>query len=443
MKKLLLSVGLLLLSATAALASNCVPFTYTLTNGTTADANQVMSNFNTLLNCSNNNLAHNGANSDITQLNGLTTPLMVPQGGTGLGTLTTGYLLEGNGGGTINLVAPSTLQSSGFINKLRDPTFVSWPNGTTGTIATAPSGSSYIAANGWAVGATGAAGVWAQVAGSGHYSAPFVGLYYVLKLTGAASNTDLWAAQRIGGSDGAALAGQTATVQFVVYNSTGTSLTPQVSTCYASAFNNFGTCTADLAATNLQPCANATWCIEAYTFSVSANASFGYQVKFDFGAQAANTQYVLIGAPDLRATPGVAGGLNAAPPAPELPGTAIELARDCQYYWTDYDNGTAPGTNTGAYFSLPGSFTGPSGGTQVNAISFGCRMRIAPTVTYYDFAGNASKVSQINNSATETDNLTPTAGPTHITTTGFYWQGNNATANTTSFMHVAAYADFW
>lgn len=37
-------------------ASNCSPFTYTLTNGTTADASQVMTNFNTLMDCANNNL---------------------------------------------------------------------------------------------------------------------------------------------------------------------------------------------------------------------------------------------------------------------------------------------------------------------------------------------------------------------------------------------------
>lgn len=90
----------LLLEANPALAANCSAFTYTLTNGTTADANQVMSNFNTLLNCANNNLAHNGANSDITSLSGLTTPLPVPQGGTGLGTLTSGAFVIGNGTGT-------------------------------------------------------------------------------------------------------------------------------------------------------------------------------------------------------------------------------------------------------------------------------------------------------------------------------------------------------
>jgi len=71
----------------------------------------VMSNFNTLLNCSNNNLAHNGANSDITQLTGITTPLTVPQGGTGLGTLTANGLVIGNGTSTPSFLATSTTDS--------------------------------------------------------------------------------------------------------------------------------------------------------------------------------------------------------------------------------------------------------------------------------------------------------------------------------------------
>ena len=41
--------------------------------------------------------AGDGANSDITSLTGLTTPLSVAQGGTGAATLSSGYLLRGNG----------------------------------------------------------------------------------------------------------------------------------------------------------------------------------------------------------------------------------------------------------------------------------------------------------------------------------------------------------
>jgi hypothetical protein len=47
----------LCLCGSAALASNCPPYTYTFTNGTTADASQVNTNFTSILNCANNSLA--------------------------------------------------------------------------------------------------------------------------------------------------------------------------------------------------------------------------------------------------------------------------------------------------------------------------------------------------------------------------------------------------
>lgn len=55
---------------------------FQLQNGTTADATQVMADFNQILNSVNANAAKNGANSDITSLLGLTTPLAPSVGGT-------------------------------------------------------------------------------------------------------------------------------------------------------------------------------------------------------------------------------------------------------------------------------------------------------------------------------------------------------------------------
>lgn len=91
-------------------------YTYTLTNGTTADANQVMANFNTVLTNVNNNAATNGTNSNITQITGLTTPLTVGQGGTGLGTLTANGLIIGNGTSTPTFITTSVTNSTAFWN---------------------------------------------------------------------------------------------------------------------------------------------------------------------------------------------------------------------------------------------------------------------------------------------------------------------------------------
>ncbi len=61
---------------------NALPFT--LQNGTTADATQVMADFDEIVNDVNNNAAHNGVNSDITALTALTTPITPAQGGTNI-----------------------------------------------------------------------------------------------------------------------------------------------------------------------------------------------------------------------------------------------------------------------------------------------------------------------------------------------------------------------
>jgi hypothetical protein len=89
-------------------AQNCATYTYTLSNGTTADASKVMSNFNQILNCANTNLAHNGANSDVTSLSGLTTPLSTAQGGTG----NTSGQPSGTAGGSLS----GTYPNPGIVN---------------------------------------------------------------------------------------------------------------------------------------------------------------------------------------------------------------------------------------------------------------------------------------------------------------------------------------
>jgi len=66
--------------------------------------------------------AASGANSDITSLTGLTTPLTVAQGGVGAATLTANNVLLGNGTGAVQVVAPST---SGNVLSSNGTTWVS------------------------------------------------------------------------------------------------------------------------------------------------------------------------------------------------------------------------------------------------------------------------------------------------------------------------------
>lgn len=62
------------------------PLPYTFVVNTVIDPTQVNADFAQIVNSTNTNAAHNGANSDITSLSGLTTPLSVAQGGTGSAT---------------------------------------------------------------------------------------------------------------------------------------------------------------------------------------------------------------------------------------------------------------------------------------------------------------------------------------------------------------------
>lgn len=79
MRKIAILLALFLASPASAQIVNTLPFQ--LQNGTTADATQVMADFNQIVNNANSNAAKNGANSDITSLSGLTTPLSPAQGG--------------------------------------------------------------------------------------------------------------------------------------------------------------------------------------------------------------------------------------------------------------------------------------------------------------------------------------------------------------------------
>lgn len=69
---------------------------FTLTNGTVADATQVMADFNQIVNNVNANAAKNGVNNDITALTALVTPLTPTQGGTPV------FIASATGGGTAN-----------------------------------------------------------------------------------------------------------------------------------------------------------------------------------------------------------------------------------------------------------------------------------------------------------------------------------------------------
>lgn len=328
--------------------------------------------------------------------------------------------------------------SSGFVNKARNGIFVDWVKGTTGTVGAAATGSAAIAANGWAIIAAGATVAFARDTGTNRS-------LYALKVTGDTSVTGIVLGQRCEGMEGAQLASQRILVQARIYNNSGGSVTPQIATRYPGALDDWTTPAADLAATNLQACGNAAWTRVAYVLDVHANAARGYEVKFDFGNNwGANTKYFKIAEVDIRVVgSGISTGLNSSPPDMEFPHVQSELNRNARYFRTTYAAGTSPGAVTAA--GRPSANLVAVGA----AISywqenFSTEMHHAPTVAYYDMAGNASKMSLYNGNGggSKTDNVAIGTAPTNISSAGFQWVGNTGTGGT-AYIHYTAYADFW
>lgn len=114
MKKLAAILGFYFwLVAHAAGGVTCtLPFT--LTNGTTADATQVMANYNALVTCFANNTAASGVNADITSLTALNVPLSTTVGGSNV-------YMGGTSTGSANAQVVATTVPTGFAltNKAR------------------------------------------------------------------------------------------------------------------------------------------------------------------------------------------------------------------------------------------------------------------------------------------------------------------------------------
>jgi microcystin-dependent protein len=106
MKRLFLAL-LALSVATLAHAQVVPTLPFQLQNGTTADASQVMSNFNTIVTGINTNAAMAGTNTNITSLVGLTTPLSPSVGGTSA-------FLGGTSGGAANAQTVSATTPASF-----------------------------------------------------------------------------------------------------------------------------------------------------------------------------------------------------------------------------------------------------------------------------------------------------------------------------------------
>lgn len=284
----------------------------------------------------------------------------------------------------------------GYINKFRNGTFGVWQRGTSSISVTT---AGLYACDGWAVVPVGATVTANRQANSRTGALT----EYGLQIVGAASVTDVLVRQKIEGQDAAALEGQSVTFQMQVNNGTGGSITPTITVKHANAFDNFGAMTTDVNAQNLQQCANGAWTQISYTFTASASAGNGLEVTVDFGNNfSSNAKSVILAEADIR--------VGSTVQTPEMRSLQAEIDQCHRHYRTSYGNGVAPGTNT----RNGGVFTCTNNGSQIVAygnIDYDVEMRATPTLSFWDLAGNASKVSynDLTGNLTWTDNGAPGA----------------------------------
>ena len=88
----------------------------------------------------------------------------------------------------------------------------------------------------------------------------------------------------------------------------------------------------------------------------------------------------------------------------------VNLQRCFRYYQKSYDYGTAPGTNTTLGIKTSGgSAGGMTTGYIYDSVELKVNMRTAPTLTFYDKAGNSGVCARLNGGVARTDNQNATA----------------------------------
>ena len=277
--------------------------------------------------------------------------------------------------------------AQGYTNKIRNGTFDVWQRGSvTVNAAAAP-----YTADGWLVSPSGASVTVSRMVTS---TIPPPGAS-AMQIIGTAGVTTVTTAQRIESYVAAFLAGQRVTFQCWAYCTIAQ--TPQLAVYYTNSLDNFSAITAILSPTNLQPLVVNTWTQVAYTLDLPVAVTYnGLQVNLNFPGSL-GTGSIYMAAADLRATPGLAVGLQASPPPPELRPVHEELLFCYRYFETGYDNGVAPGTINSAA-ALQFYLTNLPSATYNAAMvaTFKAAKRATPTLTLYSpITGAAAKVRNI------------------------------------------------
>jgi hypothetical protein len=240
------------------------------------------------------------------------------------------------------------LRQGGYINFFRNPFMEVAQRGTSGTIT---AGTGAYTLDGWAVTASGGSVSWQQagsVLSGSTYSTTSLGLL------GSSGLTACGMYQRIESNMAGQISGRRVTVQFVISNQTGASITPTIATYYPTAVDNYTSVVSDLGVTSLQTIASGATATVAYTFVTNSLGSRGYGFDLNFGSQLNGAgKNVYISAADIRVTPDAPLGLNNAPPRPEYRPIPTEIGL-CEWYLETgrvygYGNAGGAGNSRAAY----------------------------------------------------------------------------------------------
>lgn len=377
----------------------------------------------------------------------------------GTGTVTSAQVataggLTNSGTCTITTTGVCTVYTPGGpLNTLRNASLTAWFHGTSGTATTTAATSNWTAEGVFVI-PTGASVTWSQQNTSNCPTGNPT--FNCVKVTGNTSVTDVKVRFVLESYTAAKLAGQTVTFQFLWTNNSGSSITPTVTTRFPTTQDgsvtsgaSWGASTQDLAASNMQACTNGSTCTEAYTLSVSSSATAGYEFVVDFGNNFGNVANTLTigGGFDARVTPGVSTGANANPPPAEIRDPEADIRWNQRFYSSSYPNGTAAGASTHLGIVAGTVFSAGSGIVTLPTITYPTQMRAVPSVSYWDGAGAASKLSTNSLSSgtnTFTDGATNNgSGPVQISATAFLMYSYTSSTSDLYFFQYAADASIW
>lgn len=261
--------------------------------------------------------------------------------------------------GIANMAAVQSSMIGGFVNKFRNGNFQIAGRTTSGSVTT---GNSLYTLDGWILGATGNTATWQQQSLQAVYGNSFT-------IVGDTSMSATFIRQRIEGLISTHFINKQVTVQFLILNNTGASITPTLTVRRPTVLDNYTATVTDVNGVSLQPIAQLAYGLVAYTFTASASSNLGMEITVDFGAVLnSNTKAIAIHAADIRATPGVATGLNSNPPVVEFRPVHVEN-EFCKRYLPSFGTLAGPlGTGAATSTSASGYF-----------IPFRVPTRIAPT----------------------------------------------------------------